>query len=79
MKKATVTFRLNWFPSDQEVIFAKREISYEIKLASTLVLDELCYNWNKSNLEEKVNEAIDHGNHDHFHELSQLYKPYTFE
>ncbi|KGX84921.1 hypothetical protein [Pontibacillus marinus] len=79
MKKAKVSFRLNWFPSDESVIHAKRELPYEIKLASTLVLDELCYNWNKSNLEKQVNEAIDYGDYEQFEKASQMYKPYTFE
>jgi len=79
MKKATVSFRLNRFPSDENVIYAMREVPYEIKLASTLVLDELCYNWNKTNLEQQVNEAIDYGDHEQFKQLSLMYKPYTFE
>ena len=79
MKKAKVSFRLNWFPSDEKVIHAKRDLPYEIKLASTLVLDELCYNWNKTILEQQVNEAIDHGDQETFEALSRQYKPFTFE
>ena len=60
-------------------LLAKREIAYEIKLSSRLLLDELCYKWNKIVLEEKINQAIEQGNQEKFMKLSHEYKYYTFE
>lgn len=58
---------------------AKREISYDIKLSSRLILDELCYSWNKNNLEQMINQALDESNREAFLQLSQLYKFYYLE
>jgi len=60
-------------------LLAKREIAYEIKLSSRLLLDELCYKWNKSQLETAINQAIDTGDQEKFLEISEDYKFYTFE
>lgn len=60
-------------------LLAKREIAYEIKLSSRLLLDELCYNWNKSKLEAAINRAIEQGDQERFMKLSNEYKYYTFE
>ncbi|KGP70778.1 IDEAL domain-containing protein [Pontibacillus yanchengensis] len=80
MKKQKVSYQLKWFPlKGKEVIHAKREVPFEVKLASALVLDELCYLWNKRHLEGQLNEAIDQNDEQRFMELSHVYKPYTFE
>ncbi|MCD5324924.1 MULTISPECIES: hypothetical protein [Pontibacillus] len=80
MRKEKMSYALTWFPmKDRDVIHAKRDVPYEIKLASTLALDELCYKWNKSNLEAQINEAIDLGDQERLLQLSEVYKPYTYE
>ncbi|WP_186579214.1 IDEAL domain-containing protein [Aquibacillus kalidii] len=80
MKKHKVNYKLKEF-SRQKVsrIVAKREISYEIKLASKLILDELCFNWNKARLEEQINESIDLRDKQTFLKLSKDFQTYTWE
>ncbi|MRH44103.1 IDEAL domain-containing protein [Aquibacillus halophilus] len=80
MKKHKVIYKLQTFGSGNESkIVAKREISYEIKLASKLFLDELCFNWNKERLEEQLNDSIDSNNREAFLLLSKQYQPYTWQ
>lgn len=55
-------------------IQAKREISYEIKLSTRLLLDELCFRWNRKRLETAINHSIDEGNKQVFIELSKTYE-----
>ncbi|MCT2535536.1 IDEAL domain-containing protein [Aquibacillus koreensis] len=80
MKKHKVSYKLKVF-SVKKVsrIAAKREISYEIKLASKLILDELCFNWNKARLEEEINESIDSNDKEKFLKLSKKYQLYSWE
>lgn len=79
MRKQKVSFQLRWFATKENVIHAKREVPYEVKLASKLFMDELFYTWNKEYLERELNKAIDQNDKEKFLELSQLYRPYTFE
>ncbi|WP_226037998.1 IDEAL domain-containing protein [Aquibacillus saliphilus] len=80
MKKHKVIYNLQIFGSGNESkIVAKREISYEIKLASKLLLDELCFNWNKAKLEEQINDSIDSNDKKTFLDLSKQYQHYTWE
>lgn len=72
MKKQIICYRFLRYRG--RPLFAKREISFEIKLTSRLILDELCFNWNKQKLEKMINESIDEGNRDKFLALSKLYK-----
>jgi uncharacterized protein YpiB (UPF0302 family) len=62
-----------------ESLQAKREIPYEIRLQAQLILDELCFEWNKKMLEKQLNESIDTNNKKEFMRLSQLYKQYLWE
>lgn len=74
MKKQKLTFR--YFRYDGVVLHAKREIPYEIKLYSRLILDELCFNSNKSMLESAINRSLKTGNEEQFMKLSKQYKRY---
>ncbi|HLQ73257.1 MAG TPA: IDEAL domain-containing protein [Bacillota bacterium] len=58
-------------------IQAKREISYEIKLSTRLILDELCYQRNKDMLEAAINDSIDNGNKEEFLKLSATYNQFV--
>ncbi|GAA0490556.1 hypothetical protein GCM10008986_15710 [Salinibacillus aidingensis] len=58
---------------------AKKEISYEIKLASRLILDELTFSHNKAVIEKQINSAIDSDNRSEFYELSKKYQPFIKE
>ncbi|MDC3413556.1 IDEAL domain-containing protein [Aquibacillus sp. 3ASR75-11] len=80
MKKHKVIYKLHHFKGKTGTsILAKREVPYEIKLASSLFLDELCYNWNKARLEKEINDSIDAQDKNKFIELSKSYVPYTWE
>ncbi|MFD2042796.1 hypothetical protein ACFSTA_00570 [Ornithinibacillus salinisoli] len=77
MKKEKVIFR--YHPYDGKVLQARREIPYEIKLTARLLLDEICFNWNKAQLEAKLNSSIEKGNKEAFSELRKAYLDYIWE
>ncbi|UOQ43538.1 IDEAL domain-containing protein [Halobacillus salinarum] len=60
-------------------ITAKRELSFGIRLASRLMLDELTFELNKERLDREINTAIDNNDREEFQRLSIAYQPYTWE
>ncbi|MFD2924382.1 IDEAL domain-containing protein [Halobacillus naozhouensis] len=60
-------------------ITAKRELSFGIRLASRLLLDELSYQFNKEQIDRQINLAIDNNDRQEFNRLSEKYQPYTWE
>ncbi|RDW19870.1 IDEAL domain-containing protein [Oceanobacillus chungangensis] len=76
MKKEKLVYRMYRYKGD--VLHARKEIPYEIRLTSRLILDEICLNWNKMKLEEKLNHAIDTNNKEAFFRLSEVYKSYVW-
>ena len=80
MKKHKVNYTLKAFDGSKNAsIQAKREISFEIKLASRLILDALVSEWNKSNLENRINDSIDNQDKETFLQLSKQYQTYSWE
>lgn len=80
MKKQKVNYRLKHFYYNNNFTFyAKREIPFEIHLASKLMLDTLCFNWNKARLLEKINDSIDRKDKETFQALSKIYSSYLWE
>ncbi|SHM48524.1 IDEAL domain-containing protein [Gracilibacillus kekensis] len=80
MKKHKLSYQLKKFDkSEQLVLKAKREIPFEIRLASQLVLDDLCFSWNKARLEENINQSIDENNKEAFESLSKTFNSYIWE
>jgi DNA gyrase/topoisomerase IV subunit A len=77
MKKEKVNYL--FCPYDGKVLIARREISFEIRLTSRLILDELCFNWNKKMLEEKINLSIQKGNKEEFASVREEYIQYIWE
>lgn len=77
MEKQKLTY--SYYRYDGEVLQAKREIPFEVKLSSRLILDELCYTWNKANIKDAIDTAIDQGNKDEFIRLSKRHKHYIWE
>ncbi|MFS0752263.1 IDEAL domain-containing protein [Oceanobacillus sp. 1P07AA] len=77
MRKAKTVYRI--FRYAGEPLQAKREISFETSLLSRLILDELCFNWNKTKLEEALNSSIDQNNEQSFQKLSEEYKQFVWE
>lgn len=75
MKKQKLIYR--FFRYDGEVILAKKETPFEIKLTARLVLDNLCYTWNKEQLQKQLDDAIDCGNVEKFNQLSTIYRSFV--
>ncbi|HIS28800.1 MAG TPA: IDEAL domain-containing protein [Candidatus Avamphibacillus intestinigallinarum] len=59
-----------------KVLTAHKEIPYDIQLSTRLILDELCFNWNKAYFEREINRSIDEKNKAAFLALSKQYKHY---
>lgn len=77
MKKQKSVYHYNRYNGD--VLHAKREIPYEMKLSTRLLLDELCFQWNKQQLEEAINRSIDQGDKQTFMKLSEKYRHFIWE
>ncbi|MFD1065763.1 IDEAL domain-containing protein [Oceanobacillus locisalsi] len=77
MKQEKVVYR--FFQYVGEPLTARKELAFEDKLIAQFVLDELVFNWNKSHLEDKINQAIDANNHSDFKQYSEAYKQYVWE
>lgn len=77
MKKQKVCYHFSRY--DGKPLEGKREISYEFNLVSRLLLDELCFQWNKQKLEEALNDAIDNKEKEKFLQLSETYKQFIWE
>ncbi|WP_087973375.1 IDEAL domain-containing protein [Oceanobacillus rekensis] len=77
MKKEKVVYKFCRYQGGK--LQAKREIPYEIRLLARLILDELCFNWNKKRLEEDINDSIENGNREDFMKLSDEFKHFIWE
>jgi len=77
MKKEKVVFNFNRY--DGKMLLAKNEISFDIQLTSRLLLDQLCYEFNKQQLQKRLDEALIKGDEKLFKELSVEYRQYLFE
>lgn len=75
MKKQKWIYR--YVRSTGPVLKAKREISFEIKLSSRLLLDELSFNLNKQLLINAINHSIDTDNKEEFYKLSKTFQSYV--
>ncbi|SFA81028.1 IDEAL domain-containing protein [Lentibacillus halodurans] len=77
MKKQKVVYQLYRYAGN--AIVAKKDVPFELKLSAQLVLDEICFNWNKWKLESGINHAIDTGDKEKFEQLSEEYRRYIWE
>ncbi|MFD1037637.1 IDEAL domain-containing protein [Virgibacillus byunsanensis] len=77
MKQQKLVYR--FYRYDGKTLHAKREIPFELKLSSRLILDEICFNWNKNVLESAINSSIDKGDKEAFIQLSEAYKHFIWE
>ncbi|GIO21612.1 hypothetical protein [Oceanobacillus sp. J11TS1] len=77
MKQEKIVYR--FFQYVGEPIVARKELSFEDQLYAQLLLDELCFSWNKSCLEEEINQAIETNNYTNFKKYSEVYKQYVWE
>ncbi|WP_188207041.1 IDEAL domain-containing protein [Alkalibacillus aidingensis] len=77
MKKQVTSYVLVKYRFPKSIVIkARRDVPYEFKLTSRLILDEIMFKWNKQVLEDKINEAIDQQNIDDFDRLSKQYSKY---
>ena len=74
MKKQKVDY--HYIKYEGQVLQAKREIPFEIKLSSRLLLDELCFNWNKERFINQINDSIDVRDREEFLRLSRMYNKF---
>lgn len=77
MKKEKVS--MLFFRYDGKPIQAKREIPYEIRLQARLSLDTICFEYNRSILEEEINKALETRDKKKFYHLSEIYKQFVWE
>ncbi|MBP1968958.1 hypothetical protein J2Z83_001061 [Virgibacillus natechei] len=77
MKQEKLMYR--FYRYEGKTLQAKRKIPFEIELTARLLLDELCFNWNKNKLESEINDSIETRNEDEFIKLSELFKQYVWE
>lgn len=75
MKKHKLVYRLCRY--EGEVINAQKATPFEIQLFSRMILDNLCFTWNKKQLQKQIDMAIDSGQKEKFMELSKKYKQYV--
>lgn len=66
----------NGHPNYQASHAKRNEIPYQMQLTARLMLDNLCYEWNHTNLVEQINYALDTSNEEMFRTLSQKYQDF---
>ncbi|UOR13237.1 IDEAL domain-containing protein [Halobacillus amylolyticus] len=78
MRKQKVIYVLRRDPGFRNrEITAKKELSFGIRLASRLLLDQLSFQFNKERLNKQINSAIDNNDREEFDRLSEQYQFYT--
>lgn len=77
MNKEKVVYRFNRY--EGRMLKAKSEIPFHMKLTARLMLDQLCYEWNKKQLQHELDEALVKGDMDSFEKLSLEYRQYVYE
>lgn len=77
MKKQKIIYRYCRYNGKK--INAKREIAFELRFYSRLLLDEVCFNYNKAFIQERINKAIDTGDRDNFLKWSNAYRQFIWE
>lgn len=69
----------NGHPNYQANQVKRNEIPYRMQLTARLILDNLCYEWNKTYLLERINHALDTSNEKLFIKYSLEYKEFINE
>lgn len=77
MEKARTVYQFRRY--DGESLKARREIPYELRLQAQLILDELCFKWNKKMLQKQLDYSIDTENKEEFMRLSEVYRHFLWE
>ncbi|MGX4670191.1 IDEAL domain-containing protein [Cerasibacillus sp. JNUCC 74] len=77
MKKQKIIY--HYYRYNGKKINAKREIAFELRFYSRLLLDEVCFNYNKAFIQDRINKAIDTGDRDKFLKWSNAYRQFIWE
>lgn len=77
MKKEKVV--MMFFRYDGKPVQAKREVSFELRLEARMILDEICFLYNKCRLEESLNKALENRDKYAFIEHSEALKEFIWE
>ncbi|GAB4073899.1 hypothetical protein GCM10028778_14020 [Barrientosiimonas marina] len=77
MKKQKSIYRLYRYRGTAKQ--AKRQMPFEWQLTAQLLLDELCFTWNKQRLQDAINHSLDTGNRDRFEQLCVAYRHFVWE
>ncbi|MFD2630278.1 hypothetical protein [Oceanobacillus kapialis] len=77
MKKEKLIYK--YYRYNGSEISAKKEIPFEFRLSSRMILDEICFRYNKQIIEASINDAIENGSREQFMESSQAYKQFIWE
>ncbi|HLS67656.1 MAG TPA: IDEAL domain-containing protein [Pseudogracilibacillus sp.] len=72
MKKERTVYKFYRYAG--KAIVAKKDTPFEMKLQATLLLDDLCYTWNKEQLQRQLDEALDRRDRETFMTLSEKYR-----
>lgn len=56
-----------------------KEAPFEVAIIARLLLDDICYRWNKEQLQIAINETLDSGDYETFMELSEKYRAYAWD
>jgi len=77
MEKERLVYRFRRY--NGETLKGRKEIPYELQLNARLILDELCFEWNKQKLQEELNHSMETVNEAKFMKLSEEYRQYIWE
>lgn len=72
MKKERTVYKFYRYAG--KAIVAKKDTPFEMKLQASLLLDDLCYTWNKRQLQKQLDQALDERDRDTFMKLSEEYR-----
>lgn len=77
MKKEKVPYTFSRY--DGKPVQANKELPFEMRLQARLMLDEICFLYNKKMLEKYLNKALIDGNKEEFMEYSDRYREFLWE
>ncbi|AVQ98564.1 hypothetical protein ACTWPF_13515 [Oceanobacillus sp. M65] len=77
MKKEKLIYKYKRY--EGKVSSARKEIPFEFRLTSRMILDEICFQYNKQIIETSINQAIADDNKEKFMESSEAFKQFIWE
>lgn len=77
MKKEKLIYKYKRYEGN--VSSARKEIPFEFRLTSRMILDEICFQYNKQIIETSINQAIADDNKEKFMKSSEAFKQFIWE